>query len=53
MVSAPHMLCEVLMYISLMVILWGNTVFPYVAAWVASNQVKLQLLQFSYFVFIE
>ncbi|XP_034245855.1 polyprenol reductase [Thrips palmi] len=39
-VSSPHMLCEVIIYLCLMVILWGSTVFPVVTLWVVSNQVE-------------
>ncbi|KAK3924907.1 Polyprenol reductase [Frankliniella fusca] len=44
LVSSPHMLCEVVMYFSLLNILWGSSVFPYVTVWVLSNQVENALL---------
>lgn len=43
-VSAPHLLAEKLMYISLTVILWGNMTWFFVLAWVLSNQVETALL---------
>lgn len=43
-ISSPHMFCEVVMYLSLAIILWGSSTFPFVAAWVLSNQVENALL---------
>lgn len=39
-VSAPHMLFEVLMYTFLTVILIGNTSWPWVFIWVVANQIE-------------
>uniref|UniRef100_A0A1B6BXQ4 Polyprenal reductase n=1 Tax=Clastoptera arizonana TaxID=38151 RepID=A0A1B6BXQ4_9HEMI len=44
LVSSPHLLCEFIMYLSLMFILWGNTVWPFVLVWVLSNQMETALL---------
>ncbi|KAK5643117.1 hypothetical protein RI129_006962 [Pyrocoelia pectoralis] len=43
-VSSPHMLAELLMYLALTVILWGNVTWLYIFAWVLSNQVESALL---------
>ncbi|XP_075212268.1 polyprenal reductase [Lycorma delicatula] len=43
-VSSPHLLCEMLMYFGLWLILWGNSVWPYVFFWVLSNQMETALL---------
>lgn len=43
-VSSPHMLCEIILYLSLAVILWGHTTWPYVFIWVLSNQMEIALL---------
>lgn len=39
-VSAPHMLFEVLMYTFLTIILVGNTSWPWVFIWVIVNQIE-------------
>lgn len=39
-VSSPHMFWEIVMYISLTVILIGNTSWLWVFVWVASNQIE-------------
>lgn len=44
LVSSPHMLCEVVIYLSLMIMLWGNSIFPWVAVWVVCNQAENALL---------
>lgn len=43
-VSSPHLLCEVVLYLSLGIILWGHTTWPYVFVWVLSNQMECALL---------
>ena len=40
MVSSPHNLAEVLMYLALTFILWGSSTWPFVFLWVLSNQVS-------------
>ncbi|XP_060530279.1 polyprenol reductase [Cylas formicarius] len=42
--SAPHQTAEILMYLALSIILWKNTTFYFVFAWVLSNQVETILL---------
>ncbi|KAB0799588.1 hypothetical protein PPYR_07468 [Photinus pyralis] len=43
-VSSPHILAELLMYIALTVILWGNVTWLYIFSWVLTNQVETALL---------
>lgn len=43
-VSSPHMLCEVILYLSLAIILWGHTTWPFIFVWVLSNQMEIALL---------
>ena len=40
MVSSPHNLAEVLIYLALTFILWGSSIWPFVFLWVLSNQVS-------------
>lgn len=42
--SAPHMFCEMLMYLALNIILWGHSTWPYVFLWVFCNQCETALL---------
>lgn len=42
--SSPHMFCEMLMYWALLIILWGNRMWPYVFLWVLCNQCESALL---------
>lgn len=44
MVSSPHNLAEVLIYLALTFILWGSSTWPFVFLWVLSNQVETALL---------
>lgn len=43
-VSCPHLFCEVLMYMAVMVMLWGSEIWPYVFFWVLSNQCETAML---------
>lgn len=38
-VSSPHYLAEIIIYFSILIILWNNTTWKYVFVWVLSNQV--------------
>nr|CAD7462291.1 unnamed protein product [Timema tahoe] len=38
LVSSPHLLAEVIMYLALTIILWGAHTWPFVFLWVLSNQ---------------
>jgi 3-oxo-5-alpha-steroid 4-dehydrogenase 3 len=40
LVSSPHNLAEILMYLALTFILWGSNTWPFVFLWVLSNQVS-------------
>lgn len=40
MVSSPHNLAEVMIYLALTFILWGSSTWPFVFLWVLSNQVS-------------
>lgn len=42
--SSPHMFCEMLMYLALLIVLWGNTTWPFVFIWVLCNQCENALL---------
>uniref|UniRef100_A0A146MIM1 Polyprenal reductase n=2 Tax=Lygus hesperus TaxID=30085 RepID=A0A146MIM1_LYGHE len=44
LVSSPHMFCEIVMYVCLTFILWGNTTFPFILMWVLANQVETAML---------
>ncbi|BET01678.1 3-oxo-5-alpha-steroid 4-dehydrogenase [Nesidiocoris tenuis] len=44
LVSCPHLLCEISMYICLNIIVWGNTTFPFILMWVLANQVETAML---------
>ncbi|XP_014278777.1 polyprenol reductase isoform X1 [Halyomorpha halys] len=44
LVSCPHLMCEVVIYLCLWAILWGNTNWPYVTLWVIANQIECGLL---------
>lgn len=43
-VSCPHLFCEVLMYMAVMIVLWGSEIWPYVFFWVLSNQCEMAML---------
>ncbi|XP_018336693.1 polyprenol reductase isoform X2 [Agrilus planipennis] len=45
-VASPHLLAEILMYISLTMILWQNTSWLFISAWVLVNQIQTALLSF-------
>ena len=38
--SAPHMFFEIVMYVALYILLFGNTSFVYVLLWVLTNQIE-------------
>lgn len=38
-VSSPHLFCEIMLYVTLGLILLGNSSFPFIIFWVVSNQV--------------
>lgn len=40
-VTSPHLLTEIVMYMSLQLILWGNSTWLYIIGWVICNQVCL------------
>nr|CAD7195175.1 unnamed protein product [Timema douglasi] len=44
LVSSPHLLAEVIMYLALTIILWGAHTWPFIFLWVLSNQVESALL---------
>ncbi|PSN49004.1 Polyprenol reductase [Blattella germanica] len=44
LVSSPHNLAEILMYLAITLILWGSSTWPFVFLWVLSNQVETALL---------
>lgn len=42
--SSPHLVAEMLMYVSLSVLLWPNSAWRFVLVWVLANQVETALL---------
>lgn len=50
LVSCPNQFFEVLVYLFLYVILWGNKTWPFVTLWVVVNQVILKIL--NYYAFL-
>lgn len=42
--SSPHLFCEMIMYLALLIVMWGNTTWPYVFVWVLCNQCECALL---------
>ncbi|KAL1115958.1 hypothetical protein AAG570_005453 [Ranatra chinensis] len=50
--SAPHLICEIVMYAALTMILLGNSTWLFVFGWVLINQVSTPILEefFEYYV---
>ncbi|XP_068086480.1 polyprenol reductase-like [Anabrus simplex] len=44
LVSSPHMLAEIMVYMALTCVLWGSTIWPAIFVWVFCNQVECALL---------
>nr|BAN21127.1 dfg10 protein [Riptortus pedestris] len=44
LVSSPHLFFEMIMYLCLWIIVWGNTTWPAVVIWVVSNQIETSFL---------
>lgn len=44
-VSSPHLLAEILMYICLTVLLWPNSCWLLILYWVLANQVDQQVIK--------
>ncbi|XP_059490244.1 polyprenol reductase [Neocloeon triangulifer] len=43
-VSSPHLLAEILMYLTLTMLLWNNTCWLFILVWVLVNQIETALL---------
>ncbi|XP_042892297.1 polyprenol reductase-like [Penaeus japonicus] len=49
LLSCPHMLAEILVYVGVAVVLWNHTGWLFVTAWVISNQVQVAVMNHSWY----